>query len=234
MVQTKDLGTRERILAVAERMFAEVGYRAVSLRSITRESGVNLAAIHYHFGPKEALLEAIFAKRCGPMNARRLELLTRCRERPEGPPLLEQIIEAYLRPSLVWPDDPEGARRFLRLRVAVAHEEQELSGDLISRHFDVVSRTFMAALRKVVPHLGEEEFYWRFHFLLGAHYYTLSNPRRIIRLTEGRCDPSNPEVALEHMVRFFADALRAPPVEEISLVFGEVEEAMAGQLVGKD
>jgi hypothetical protein len=41
--------TKERILDTAERLFAEQGYAATSLRGIIAEAGVNLAAVHYHF-----------------------------------------------------------------------------------------------------------------------------------------------------------------------------------------
>ena len=116
--------TAERILDVAETMFAEQGYSAVSLRSITRACAANIAAVHYHFGSKGELLERIFAKRCGVMNAERFRLLAACREAPKRPPLLEQILEAYLRPSLTLPDGDVGARRFMRLRAVVAHEQR--------------------------------------------------------------------------------------------------------------
>jgi aspartate aminotransferase len=200
----QDLQTPERILATAESMFAEQGYGAVSLRSITRTSGVNIAAIHYHFGSKQELLEQIFAKRCGPMNAERLRLLAECADAPGRPPLLEQILEAYLRPSMIWPGDPDGARRFLRLRAVLSHEQEVLARDLISRHFNDVSRRFAA------PELSEEEVYWRVQFLLAAQYYTLSNPGRIAILSDGLCDPSDTEAALRHMVPFCAAVFRAP------------------------
>ena len=62
----QQIDTPEKILATAEIMFADQGYHAVSLRSMTREAGVNMAAIHYHFGSKQALLEQIFERRCQP------------------------------------------------------------------------------------------------------------------------------------------------------------------------
>jgi AcrR family transcriptional regulator len=216
----QDLQTPERILATAEEMFAEQGYWGVSLRSITRASGVNIAAIHYHFGSKQELLEQIFEKRCGPMNGARLRLLSECREGPGRPPMLEQILEAYLRPSMIWPNDPDGARRFLRLRAVLSHENESLAADLISRHFNEVSRTFAAALRDVLPQFSEEEVYWRFQFLLSAQYYTLSNPGRVAILSEGKCDPSDVEAALRHMVPFCAAVFRSPTPPADTLVFG--------------
>src|SRR5262245_63822410 len=64
--------TRNKILDAAERLFAEHGYTAVSMRSITAAAGVNVAAIHFHFASKEALFEAIFNRRVQPINAARL------------------------------------------------------------------------------------------------------------------------------------------------------------------
>lgn len=216
----QDVQTPQRILATAEEMFAEQGYWGVSLRAITRASGVNIAAIHYHFGSKEELLERIFERRCGPMNRERLRLLAECREGPGRPPLLEQILEAYLRPSLIWPEDAEGARRFLRLRAVLSHENESLAGELISLHFNEVSRTFAAAIRGVLPQFSVEEVYWRFQFLLAAQYYTLSNPGRVAILSEGLCDPSNAEEALRHMVPFCAAVFRSPVPPHDALVFG--------------
>jgi AcrR family transcriptional regulator len=200
--------TRDVILKAAEEMFAQRGYRAVSVREITRACDVNTAAIHYHFGSKHALLEEIFVRRCLPMNAERLRLLGECREGPGRPPILEQILEAYLRPSLIWPDDPEGARHFLKLRAILGVEQEGLARDLIARHFDHVSRRFIDALIRALPEISPEEVYWRVHFLHGAQYYTLLNPGRIRDLSSGACNPAESESALRRMVAFFALGFR--------------------------
>ena len=67
--------TKDRILDAAERLFADKGYSATSLRDITQEAEVNLAAVNYHFGSKEALLTALLERRLDPVNRKRLELL---------------------------------------------------------------------------------------------------------------------------------------------------------------
>ena len=58
--------TRDRILDSAEKLFADGGYAATSLRSIMAEAGVNVAAIHYYFRTKESLLEAVLMRRVEP------------------------------------------------------------------------------------------------------------------------------------------------------------------------
>ena len=50
---------RELILAAAFRLFSEQGIDAVSIRAVNREAGLGPASVHYHFGTKEALLDAV-------------------------------------------------------------------------------------------------------------------------------------------------------------------------------
>ena len=64
--------TRERLLDVAERLFAERGFGATSVRGITAEAGCNLAAVNYHFGGKDQLYEEVFRRRLGVMREHRL------------------------------------------------------------------------------------------------------------------------------------------------------------------
>src|SRR5437879_1991191 len=57
-------GTPARILDAAEDVFAEQGYGAASTREMARRAGVPFGALHYHWGSKEQLWEAVF-KRLG-------------------------------------------------------------------------------------------------------------------------------------------------------------------------
>lgn len=201
--------TPAHILDVAEAMFSEEGYRAVSLRSITRACGANIASIHYHFGSKEVLLDRIFERRCAAINDERLQLLAICRRGKGRPGMLEQILEAYLRPSIALPNGDEGTKRFMRLRAVIAHEHAELSRTMIAKYFNDVSGRFIQALLAELSHLQPEDVFWRFHFLLGAQYFTLANPGRIQALSDDRCDPSDAERAISEMIAFAAAGFRA-------------------------
>lgn len=55
--------TRDRLLDKGERLFADKGYNAVSLREITSAAGTHLAAVNYHFGSKENLYLEVFRAR---------------------------------------------------------------------------------------------------------------------------------------------------------------------------
>ena len=67
--------TKTRILDTAERLFAQKGFDAVSLRNIIASAKVNLAAVHYHFGSKQALVHAVIGRRLRPINGERLAKL---------------------------------------------------------------------------------------------------------------------------------------------------------------
>src|SRR5262245_47010693 len=107
--------TKQRILDSAERLFADRGFAATSLRTIIADAKVNLAAIHYHFHSKEALFDAVIARRLEPINRDRLAMLEAC-ERAAGdrPPKLESVLYAFVEPALRMGADPEGAT-FVRL-----------------------------------------------------------------------------------------------------------------------
>ncbi|MEJ2200328.1 MAG: TetR family transcriptional regulator, partial [Desulfuromonadaceae bacterium] len=72
--------TKERILDAAEELFARQGFHATSLRAITGGAQVNLAAVNYHFGSKDGLLEAVFSRRLTPLNQERQRRLEAVRE----------------------------------------------------------------------------------------------------------------------------------------------------------
>lgn len=68
--------TADLLLDVAERLYAERGYDAVSLREINRAAGQkNASALHYHFGSREALFERLLTRRLAAIEAERQPML---------------------------------------------------------------------------------------------------------------------------------------------------------------
>ena len=228
----RETDTATRIVTAAEIIFSERGYRGVSLREVMRECGVNSAAIHYHFGSKEALLEAIFIRRAGSLNDAREQLLSVCLRKTiddsrTTESRLTDILRAFLMPAFALPDDNSGGRRFSRLRSALAHENAELSQHLIAKYFNRTSRQFVIALRDVLPEIPESALYWRFHFLLGAQYYTLSQPGRMESIAGASFDRSNLQMALEEMVAFVAAGFSAPLAIHEARVQRDIEPPVA-------
>src|SRR6266568_5015485 len=107
------IDTKQKILDTAERLFAQRGYAATSMRQIIAEAGVNLAAIHYHFGSKEELLDGVVLRKVGPVNEQRLALMDQCEaEAGTGPLAVEKVLEAFLVPMA---DAAAGNPQFVRL-----------------------------------------------------------------------------------------------------------------------
>ena len=159
--------TVERILSAAARLFAERGMAGVGLREITAEAGVNLAAVNYHFGSKEKLLEALFARRALPITQERMRLLGRCAEAPGRQPMLEQVLEGFLRPafSLGREAGVDGAT-FGKLRARLSVESVELYRRILSQAFDASTAAFLEAVVAALPDLPRAEVEWRFPYFI--------------------------------------------------------------------
>jgi AcrR family transcriptional regulator len=208
-LKVKGDGSREKIFASAERLFAQRGFNGVSVREIANDAGVNSALVGYYFGGKKGLLSEVYTRHCTPLNQERMRLLKEFSQGKNGP-TLEHILEAFIRPSLEVTVDHHGRSNFTRLRAILSGENSALLEKLIADNFDQSSQTFVDALRKCLPHLKTEDVLWRFHFLLGAIYYTGAGPHRIRELSSGRCDPSDPIASAEEMIPFLAAGFRAP------------------------
>jgi AcrR family transcriptional regulator len=202
--------TKTRILDTAERLFAAQGFAATSLRSVTSEAGVNLAAVHYHFGSKEGLIRAVFGRRFDPVNTERLELLEALEAGSR--PTVEQLLGAFIRPAtrLAHPSVPGAAT--LGALVGRLHTEpgDDIRG-LLFEQFAEVSSRFLAAFGRALPDLGPEELVCRFHFVIAAMAATLAEPRQLVFVSNGRVDPLiNQEPVLRRLEAFLAAGLKAP------------------------
>src|SRR5436189_6346555 len=93
--------TRTRILDAAEELFMLHGFEGTSMRQLTAKAGVNLAAVNYHFGSKDALIEAVFRRRLDPMNAARIAALEKLELEAAGRTLAPAtVIRAFGRESM--------------------------------------------------------------------------------------------------------------------------------------
>jgi AcrR family transcriptional regulator len=206
------IDTKQRILDSAERLFAQSGFAATSLRSIIADAKVNLAAIHYHYHSKEALFDAVILRRLEPINRERLELLDAYeRSGADGKATLEQILEAFLAPAIRVGADPNGGQTFVRLIGRLFTEEMSVFSQMIKQHFGVILERFISALHAAVPDLPVSEVLWRMLFMAGALGHALRSwGQDLEALHGGLCDTRDVEGALQRLVSFSAAGFRAP------------------------
>jgi AcrR family transcriptional regulator len=169
--------TKERILDAAEELFSENGFAATSIRAITTRAGVNLAALNYHFGSKDALIDAVFDRRIGPLNRERIRLLDQVvSQAGEGEIALEEVLEAFLSPPIRLASDPNsGGKGFMRLMGRAHTESGDFFKERIAKQFGEVFHRFSAEFQKLLPHLSQKELFWRIHFVVGAMAFTMSH-----------------------------------------------------------
>lgn len=198
--------TKERLLDAAERLFGERGFGGTSLRAITAAADVNVAAAHYHFGSKHALLRAVIERRVGPSNEARLAALDRLEAR-RVPPDVPEILDAFLRPVL----DLERAPEVHRVSGMLFREPLEILDPLITEVFGPVGERFTRALEQALPELSPREIHERFQFVLGVMVQVVSERHR---LGPGPKPPQGGEALLASMVGFLSAGLRAPAQHE--------------------
>lgn len=201
--------TKDKILNAAEHLFAEQGYGGTSLRHIIAQAGVNLAAIHYHFGSKENLLDALIERQAVPINKARLAMLDGFEaEAGTGLVPVEKILEAFLVPAAEWAaDHPESIRLMGRLHA------EAMTPAIAERHFKPTGMRFFGALHRSLPHLSEAELSWRFEFMIGAMAIAMTG--KLTPLFGGTPDRRGRLVSLVAFVSggFLARAARPEDVE---------------------
>lgn len=110
--------TRERIIDAAERLVAERGLDAVSLRMITSAANTaNASAIQYHFGDRAGLIRAVLARRRPAVESRRHGMLDRLEA--AGSSDLRELAGAFVRPLAAELADGAG---YLQLLSDLAHQ----------------------------------------------------------------------------------------------------------------
>jgi AcrR family transcriptional regulator len=204
--------TRERILNAAEKLFAERGVTSTSMRALTRAARVNLAAAHYHFGSKEALLDAVIEHRARPLNAARIhQLEAHLAECGDARPDVESVFRAFLLPALQNViEAPEANQHLPRLFARVEAQPPELLEPLYRKHLGSMARRFVETLQAALPHLPQDVVADRFRLAMGSFYSLFS----------GNCNldfiPGHPpgeldvDAKLEQVISFVAGGMHAP------------------------
>ncbi|PMG02299.1 TetR family transcriptional regulator [Vibrio breoganii] len=203
------LGTKQKIIEVAESLFAEKGFKDTSLRAITSQANVNVASVNYHFGDKKTLIRAVLD--------RYLE---------EFMPQLERELESIdLRTNVSMTDvfyalkapltnlDKEfdrGASRFLLL---VGRGYSDVQGHLrwfITTRYGHVLDRFTQAVIQANPNLDKETLFWRLHFTLGTCVFTMASSEALLEIANSEFEVNTDvEAMFDQIVPFLASGMCA-------------------------
>lgn len=203
--------TKERILGAAEELFAQQGFSGTSLRQVTSRAEVNIAAVNYHFGSKENLVNEVFRRRMDDMSAQRLEMLRKARE--EAPDSLEAILAAFVEPALALAANRNGGGAFIRVIARAYAETNDGLRAFLSERYGHVQRDFARALAACLPGLTKEELYWRLDFLGGALTYAMAD-FGLIKRPAGVSEIDHRRRAGSELIRFAAAGFRSTPAAE--------------------
>ena len=195
--------TRERLLDAAERLLAAKGFEATSVRDVTAKAKANLAAVNYHFGSKEALVRAVFERRLGEVNRKRLALLHGTGRRPAP----ERILHAFIAPTF---ELMKEAPHFIQLMGRFHAEPDSDMHDFVTSRCREVAEQFKRALTAALPRVPVEDLFWRMHFVMGALVHTWSCHRDLERISGGRCSMKDDGEITRKLIAFGAAGLRAP------------------------
>lgn len=181
------------------------------MRMIARTADANLAAANYHFGSKDALIQAVFRRRLAELNRRRLLVLDALEaEAGDGAVKPSRIVEAFFGTALdLAADVVGGGQRFMRLLGRTSTEPRAFVRNFLAEeHVDVIDR-FIAAFHRALPSVPREEILWRFHFMLGATSYSIAGTDSL-RLFAGSFDDADPVRLRARLMSFILGGLRAP------------------------
>ncbi len=216
MAEVRNVDTRERILDAAERLFMAHGYEGTSMRQITGEAGVNLAAVNYHFGSKESLMQEAFRRRLDWLNEERMRVLDELEGAAAGKPLKpSQIVDGFFGTLLRMADDEQrGGVTFLRLLGRTLTDPSEFIRTFMAHEYAAVVERYKEALFKALPDVPKAEIVWRFHFMLGATSYAIAGTDALRLVTDWQIEAEDSTDRLDRLLprlmSFLLGGLRAP------------------------
>jgi AcrR family transcriptional regulator len=192
----------------AERLFAERGIDAVSLRTINTEAGYSVAALHYHFGTRDGLIRALLQRAQPAMFQQRATMVSALEAQAQ--PQVEAIVEALVYPLTA------GMLENFSASVAQLRFLVRLSFDrspYLAKTLEESVALFRPLLRRALPQLDARTLTRRWLFAADLAQHALANALEVH--LEAAASARGPGRAqLEHfqrdLVAFISGGLRAP------------------------
>lgn len=151
--------TKLALIDAAGELFAGHGFDGTSTRAIAERAGVNLGAIHYHFGSKEALYVAAFRHACKEEEdeAQRTALFVRYQPELDNPASIAELIRDFVAlqfDDFLHRDDPDW---HLRLILGELNNPSAAFPLVLEQVFRPIHDYWLQIHRRVRPHVSDDE-----------------------------------------------------------------------------
>ncbi|MEM7710683.1 MAG: TetR/AcrR family transcriptional regulator [Pseudomonadota bacterium] len=166
------------ILDAAEAAFSEAGFAGAGMKAIALQAGVAQGLLHYHFGNKDGLYEAVIERRALLITGAREALLDEIDMAASD--TVPRIFEAFFRP----PFGPEGGGRVFARIFALLPIGDARDAALVERFYDPSARKFIDALMAARPDASRETCAWGYAMALSLLVGSVGCSDRAIRLAD--------------------------------------------------
>jgi AcrR family transcriptional regulator len=200
--------TKDKVFHAARTLFAEKGFREVTVREIAARAGVNSALVGYHFGNKQELFNEVYSAFAEPLARERMKKLAAVSGNKKKPSV-DDILKAWLLPLLQTRNDPKQRALYVRFTANLAVERwkhTKKAAQFTRRTNDA----FIDALQRCLPHLSRDTLRWRLHFIVGAIAFGIRVPDPLRAFSNGRCDPEDLDTTFAQILPFAINGMHSP------------------------
>ncbi|NMP33210.1 TetR/AcrR family transcriptional regulator [Thalassotalea sp. M1531] len=204
------MSTKDKILDAAEELFAVKGFNGTSLREITSQAEVNLAAVNYHFGSKKELIKAVMSRYMNELAPNLEKALLAVYEKEQID--LKEVFTAFVQPLLSLNQFREnGTSNFLQLLGRGYTDSQGFLRWFLTTQYPNVIAYFVQAVQKAYPELTPEDMFWRLHFTMGTIVFTMSSSDALLDIAESDFEKQlEIEHLIEQVIPYIAAGVAAP------------------------
>lgn len=201
-------GTRERLLAAAECLFAEHGYTGTSMRMISQQASVNIASANYYFGGKEGLWKAVMMQYAPQARDFRISMMNEAMKKGT----VAALAHAYVYPSFhgllhVRLDHLDNFPHYLRL-LAVCHvETPEIAVEYVKEVYSPIRRRLHDCIRTMFPDASTYHVFWTVQAVESIMIGLLTRLRMIMKLMEKNRVPKGSVQDLFELIVLQVDGL---------------------------
>jgi AcrR family transcriptional regulator len=207
IVGTTTIDTKEQIISVAKRLFAERGFAGTTLRNVISEADVNLAAVHYHFGSKEELFRAVVEQFARPIVEQELVMLKQLQAGGQVP-TVEAVLTVLLKPCLEFVAQDQEFLLVHTQFMGRCWAEPEPLKSIVEREFAASMEAFLAVFQRVLPEQSRSQLAWKLDLVIAALVRVQSEAGQPLALLQ-RTDPESVQVAIEQLVKFLSQGMRS-------------------------